>query len=319
MKFIRAVLGDVAAEDLGICYAHEHIIIDESYLTQMFPEFLLDDVAKGATELADFYRIGGRAVVDSMPCDCGRNVEKLAEVSRRSKVSILCPTGIHLAKYYPGGHWAKRMSAEELADVFVADIVTGIDRNDYGGPVVERTGYKAGLIKVAGGRDRLDGHEKKIFKAAALAHVRTGAPILTHSEQGNGALEQVEWLERHGVDARNVVLSHTDRKPDLGYHKEIMSTGVFVEYDSAFRWKPEQGNPTADLIVALFGGGFGGQIMLGMDAAKYQYWRSYGGGPGLTFLLDRFWPRLREMGMGADDFETIFRRNPARAYAFAER
>ena len=37
MTFIRTVLGDVAPAELGRCYAHEHVIIDRSYTTQLFP------------------------------------------------------------------------------------------------------------------------------------------------------------------------------------------------------------------------------------------------------------------------------------------
>jgi hypothetical protein len=38
---------------------------------------------------------------------------------------------------------------------------------------------------------------------------------LTHAEQGTAALEQVEFFARHGVASSSLVLSHTDRKPDL--------------------------------------------------------------------------------------------------------
>ena len=37
-----------------------------------------------------------------------------------------------------------------LADLFVADIVEGIDELDYSGPVVRRTDHRAGVIKIAG-------------------------------------------------------------------------------------------------------------------------------------------------------------------------
>ena len=33
MSFIRTVLGDIAPDALGRCYAHEHLIIDRSYTT----------------------------------------------------------------------------------------------------------------------------------------------------------------------------------------------------------------------------------------------------------------------------------------------
>ena len=59
-----------------------------------------------------------------------------------------------------------------------------------------------------------------------------------------------------------------------------------------------------------------GQIVLGMDAARRKYWRSYGGGPDLRYLLSEFVPRLRASGLSAEDVDTIFVRNPAGAYVF---
>lgn len=316
MAVVRTVLGDIPSSELGACYAHEHIIIDRSYTTEIFPDFLLDSVENAAQELTEFYAAGGRAMIDSMPSDSGRKVVKLAEVSRRSKVHIVCPTGLHLQKYYPPEHWGTRLDTEALAELFIADIEQGVDANDYGKPEeVERTPYRAGVIKVAGGRDCLSAHERKIFHAAARAHASTGAPILTHTEQGTAALEQAEILTASGVAPQHITLSHTDRKPDLVYHKEVLATGVFVEYDSAFRWKFEQGNPTRDLVVALFAEGYGDQIMLGMDAARQVYWKHYGGSPGLTYLLTTFAAQLLEAGLGENDLHQIFVANPARAFA----
>lgn len=316
MSVVRTVLGDVAPESLGVCYAHEHIIIERGFVTEAFPDFLLDSVDHAAADLADFHAAGGRAMVDSMPAGCGRNVVKLAEVSRRTGVHILCPTGVHLRKYYPEAHPLLALDEDELAARFVADIVEGIDANDYEGAELRRTAHRAGHIKVAGGLDGLDAHERRVFRAAATAHAVTGAPILTHTEQGTGAIEQLELLSGAGVSPRHVVLSHTDRKPDVAYHEEILSTGAFVEFDSAFRWKQAEGNPTRDLVVRLFASGLGDQIMLGMDAARRAYWRSYGGAPGMTYLLTAFVPQLREAGLSESDVHRIFVGNPARAYCF---
>src|SRR2546430_257770 len=105
MSFIRTVLGDIPPDLLGVCYAHEHIIIDSSFTTYLYADFLLDSVDLACEELTRFYDAGGRAMVDSMPCGGGRNVVKLASVSHRTGVHILCPTGLHQAKYYPPGHW----------------------------------------------------------------------------------------------------------------------------------------------------------------------------------------------------------------------
>jgi phosphotriesterase-related protein len=312
---IRTVLGDIPPENLGVCYAHEHIIIDPSYTTDKNPEFLLDDIEAASRELSEFHDIGGRAMIDSMPCDAGRNVVKLAEISRRSGVHIVCPTGLHLAKYYDPGHWGNFYSEDELTNLFVSEITQGIDAHDCNGPLVKRTPHRAGLIKIATG-DAITPRAEKIFAAAARAHRETGCPILTHTEQGTLGIEQVRLLEKHGADLRHVVLSHLDRKPVLAYHREILSSGVRVEYDSAFRWKPEQGNPTLDLLVALLPE-FPDQIMLGMDAARRAYWKHHGGSPGMNFLLTTFTAQMKSAGLIDSDLRRIFITSPAQAYDFA--
>jgi len=225
MSFIRTVLGDIPPDLLGTCYAHEHIIIDSSFTTHLHPEFLLDSVELACDELTRFYEVGGRAMVDSMPCGGGRNVVKLAAISHRTGVHILCPTG-RTCKILSPGHWGDRLPASALAELFIAEIEIGIDANDYAGPRVERTSSRAGLIKIAGGLNGLDDHQRKVFEAAAIAHRRTGAPILTHTEQGTGAIEQVEQAaERRRRSAPRRSLSIPTASPTWGYHKELLSTG----------------------------------------------------------------------------------------------
>lgn len=314
MSFIRTVLGDIATEQLGVCYAHEHIIIDPSYTTERNPDFLLDATDVAIRELADFHQGGGRAMVDSMPCDCGRNVVKLAEISRRAQVHIIAPTGLHLAKYYDPAHWGQHYSEAELARLFLAEVTQGIDARDCNGPLPQPTAHRAGVLKIATG-EKITGREERIFAAAAAVHRQTGCPILTHTEQGRLALEQVALLRQHGVALAHVCLSHTDRQPDLTYHREILASGVKVEFDSAFRWPPGQGNPTLELCVGLLAE-FPTQIMLGMDAARRGYWRHYGGQPGLDFLLVNFTNQLRQRGLTDALWQRVFIANPAETFSF---
>lgn len=312
--FIRTVLGDIAPSDLGVTYAHEHLIIDRSFTTYCSHDFELSDVDRAVPELRRFRSDGGRALVDSMPCDSGRNILKLVALARAADVHILAPSGLHLAKYYDPGHWGNTYTVDELAELFIADIEQGIDAHDYNGPIVRRTTHRAGLIKIATGTI-FSPREEKVFAAAAQAHLRTGAPILTHTEQGTLGLEQVERLSNFGVDLTHVVLSHLDRCPDISYHREVLSSGVRVEYDSAFRWKQGAGNPTRDLLVCLLPE-FPDQLMLGMDAARTGYWTCYGGQPGLSFLLNEFSKLLRVSGVSESQLEAVFVANPARTYQF---
>jgi len=313
--FIRTVLGDIDPKRLGQCGAHEHVVIDESFPTLVDEEFLLSDVERICEELDRFREAGGRAMVDSMPCDAGRDVLKLAEVSKRSGVHIIASTGLHLAGYYPPGHWGAVLKAEQLAELFIADIEEGIDELDYGCPVVKRSAHKAGVIKVASGKDRLSEREKKIFRAAAIAAKETGAPILTHTEQGTAALEQVEILRGTGLDLRHVVLSHTDRLPDESYHREILSTGVRLEYDSGFRWPQGSENRTVSLLTRLLPE-YPEQLLVGMDAAKHKYWRSFGGSPGLQFLVSELPELLKNAGVSEELIRGLLVNNPSVAYSF---
>lgn len=169
MGFLRTVTGDVDTADAGICYAHEHIIIDPSFTTFCNPDFLLDSVERACVDLHEFRAAGGKTMVDSMPCGGGRNVRKLAEITRRTGVNIVCPTGLHLPKYYPPGHWGERLSVEAMSELFIAEIEDGIDSNDYSGPLIDRTEHRAGVIKVATSGERPTDRERRVIEAAVTA------------------------------------------------------------------------------------------------------------------------------------------------------
>ncbi len=314
MRVIRTVLGDIRPEEMGLCYSHEHIIIEESYPTVQNDLLLLNDVEKAVTELKEFYELGGRTMVDTMPSDAGRNIRKLAEVSRRSGVHIIAPTGIHLEKYYLPDHWRYHYTEDQLTQLFADDISKGIDVHDYSGPLVNRSDHKAGIIKLATGDEPITLHQEKIFRAVVNAHKLTGAPILTHTNYGRHALAQVNMFEKLGADLSHIVLSHVDRYKDIGYNREILQSGVYVEYDSAFRWSEGEDNWTYKLLSNLLPE-FPDQITMGMDAAKHSYWKSYGGKPGLGFLLTTFREDLERMGL-EEFYDQIFRKNPRRLFSF---
>ena len=318
MSVVRTVLGDVDPADLGVTYAHEHLVIDGGRPVIMEPEFDLHDVDAMAVELTDAAQHGLRTVVDAMPCDAGRNVYKLAELSRRTGVHIVAPTGLHHDRYYGPAHWSQRITTDELADLFARDVTDGIDAYDYAGPVVRRTAHRAGVIKVAGSAGGLSDRDRRVFEAAAAAHHRTGAPILTHCEHGTGAPEQIQVLADLGVAPSNVVLSHLDKVVDRGYHRAVLESGAFAEYDQSFRWPIGVQNGTAQLIAAMAEDGLADRIVLGMDAARRRYYRVHGGAPGLAWLLDGFTAVLRTAGVDDAVRHALFVTNPARAFAFAD-
>lgn len=316
MTFVRTVLGDIDPAELGVTYAHEHLVIDGGAPVRMNPDFALGNVERMATEVGEAVAFGLRAVVDAMPCDCGRNVVKLAELSRRSGIHVIGPTGLHHERYYGPDHWSTQIAIDELADRFTLDVTTGIDANDYAKADVRRTEHRAGVIKIAGSQGGPSPRDLRVFEAAAATHLTTGAPILTHCEGGTGALEQLRALADLGVLPSHVALSHVDKVLDRGYHRDLLETGAFAGYDGSFRWGDAENGTLQLLEWALEDGHIGG-ILLGMDAARQGYYHAYGGSPGLAWLLDGFAALMRARGLDDAIQHRLFVENPARAFAFA--
>jgi predicted metal-dependent phosphotriesterase family hydrolase len=314
---IRTVLGDVAAGTLGIAYVHEHLIVDSPLIRDRFPHIHLSSVEAAVAEVGECAAAGVGAMVDAMPCAAGRDVVRLAEISRATGVHVVASTGLHTARYYEGRSWIRNEPADTLAELFRADIEVGIDRYDYAAPIVRRTEHRAGIVKVATLGERPTSAERRVFEGAAAACRATGVPILTHCEDGLGALAQVGLLHELGVPLERVVLSHTDKRPDLGYHRELLSSGANLEYDQALRQPAEERGGTAWLLAEMLSEGFGDRLMLGTDGARRTLWRALGGGPGLAWLATGFVEVLSAWGIDEAARRRLLVENPARTLALS--
>ena len=308
MRVVRTVLGDVESGRLGTCWAHEHLVIDGGVAKLVNPEISLQRVEDAVDELAPCVAAGLQAVVDAMPADAGRNVVKLAAISRRSGVHVVAATGLHHARFYGERHWGELLEPEELADLFVADVQDGIDAHDCNGPVVRRTPHRAGVVKVAGSTDGPSPRDRRIFQAAALAVARTGTALLTHCEGGTGGVAQLELLDRLGLPPHRVILSHTDKVPDRGYHRELLAAGAWLVYDQGLR-SPDT---TARLVGWMVEDGHQDRLLLGTDGARRSLWSVLGGSPGLAALATQLGRRLAAE-LGSAVMDRIWVANPAAA------
>ena len=310
MNQVRTVLGDVPSERLGMCFAHEHLVIDGGVAKLVNPEISLQRVEDAVAELAPCVAAGLRAVVDAMPADAGRNVVKLAEISRRSGVHVIAATGLHHARYYGERHWGELLEPPEMAELFAGELEHGIDAHDLNGPVVRRTDHRAGVVKAAGSLDGPSDRDRRVFEAAAIAATRAGTALLTHCEAGTGGLEQLRLLDDLGVPADRVLLSHTDKVVDRGYHRELLATGAWLVYDQGLRTPDD----TARLVGWMVEDGHTDRLLLGTDGARRSLWSVLGGSPGLAALATDLGGRLAgELGPAVMD--AIWVANPARALA----
>ena len=192
-----------------------------------------------------------------------------------------------------------------------------MDQNGYEGPLVKRSLAKAGVIKVASDYQLINLATKVALEAAAIAHLATGSPVLTHTEMGTMGMQQIRLLKSHGVLPQHVVLSHMDRNPDLYVHRELAQAGAFLEYDGPGRVKYFPESTLMELIRGMFEANFGDHVLLGGDMARRSYWKAYGGGPGIAYTLEHFVPRLRNEGFSAEEIHQMLVANPSRAFRLA--
>lgn len=314
---IRAVLGDVAPPSSGRVYMHEHLILDSPLIESKFPHIHLPDVDAAVEEVSACAERGVVMMVDAMPISDGRDAVRLAEVSRRSGVSIVTATGLHHDRYYGPLHWTNRVPEDELIELFVADLMEGVDEFDYTGPIVRRTPYRAGILKVATSAAEPDARDLRNLSAVAAAHRITGAPVITHCEQGWGGLRQIEVLSDHGVTPSSIVLSHVDKTHDFGYLRALAETGAYLELDQSLREHAKGAvSITVRAVAALVEQGAENQIVLGTDGARRSLWSAYGGMPGLAWLTGHLPQLLKSVGVSEQQIDSFFTHNPAAALAW---
>jgi phosphotriesterase-related protein len=181
-----------------------------------------------------------------------------------------------------------------------------------------RTDVRAGVLKFASDYHLIDRHARKAAEAVAEAHRATGAPILTHTQNGTCGPEQVELFGKLGVAPSALLISHLDRNPDPFLHGEVAGAGAYLIYDSVSRIKVRPDSALADLICRMTQAGHADRILLGMDMGPRSMWRAYGGGPGMTYLIDRFLRTLRMAGLSEENVTRFTVRNPAEALAFRQ-
>lgn len=312
----RTVLGDVIASDLGVTYMHEHLIIDSPTVAVRWPHIHLPNAEDATKELELCAAASVSSVVDAMPMASGRGPKRLAAASALSGVNIVMATGLHTDKYYESMPWVHDASSEQLAAWFIADIEEGVDSSDYlMDDEIDRTDHRAGIIKVATSHAGMDARAQRLFDAAAQAAATTGAPILTHCEEGLGGMDQIAALTSLDVPLDRVVISHTDKVQDPMYHTDLLETGVNLEFDQALRQGESALTGTAKLLQTQIERGFLNQLTLGTDGARRSLWSSLGGSPGLAWMATGYREVMLAAGITSDQQKALFVTNPARVLA----
>ncbi len=335
---LNCVCGKVNREELGIVTPHEHVFIDISAFFEERPlrdiekpaeekvkmehlgqlnrdpyalkdNLKLDDYETQKKEILRFKRAGGSTIVDATMPGIGRDPKTLKRISEETGINIVMGTGYYVTSTHP--EKLKSMTEEEIADEMVRELTEGVD------------GVKAGVIGEIGISEIFNEDERRVLRASAIAHKKTGAGVLVHINPWtvNGK-EATDILLDKGVAPDRIAISHIDVENREDYVMYMLEKGVYVEFDNFGKEYYVEAEARHDgygcfvsdvqrieFMKKLIEKGYANQILLSCDVCLKTCLRTYGAW-GYDHVLVNIVPMMKETGIKEEDIDIMLKENP---------
>jgi phosphotriesterase-related protein len=292
---VRTVLRDVPPERItGTTLIHEHLSSTADFYRDL--DLMTEEVRACAKD-------GVSCIVDTGHPDLGRSIDALRTIARRSGMLIVAGGGLHSKGTYPADVFQK--SEEQIAE----DL--------YALATAERWGV-IGEIGT-GTAVPMDPAERKVLRAVARLHRRTGLSIITHVSDGCAqcALDQVGAYEQAGVNLNQVVIGHLNEITDQPTVAPlaIAKRGAYLGFDHSGKPDDPRLQEYVGTIMTILEAGYVDHVCLSSDFSNAKYLRK-NGGPGIAMTMTNFVPLLRRAGVNDATLHRILVENPRRALAF---
>jgi phosphotriesterase-related protein len=305
---IRTVLKDISPGSLGAGHAlfHEHLNVRD-----LGEKKLLDGEGRSDQTIIDELRAsareGLRCIVDAATSRrSDEQIARLKKIAAQSGVNVVMGGGYFLAPYPKD---VIQRCEDEIADHLSQDA----------------NNQRWGALGEIGSSMEMHPDERKMHRAVAKAHLRTGLPIFTHTPHescAKCALEQMDIHESLGVDPQKLCIGHLGDildDPKAETHKSIAKRGAFVGIDTVGHFIPSA--PTSGdfmkvrMIVALLDAGYEDHILLSSDFAHQDCLQRYWGA-GYSTVTGIFVPKLRMAGVKEATIRKILVDNSRRFLAY---
>jgi phosphotriesterase-related protein len=300
---VNTVTGKIDANSLGATLIHEHILVDFIGADKIKPDRWKheDVIAKVLPYLLEIKSRGITSFMECTPAFLGRDVVLLKKLSELSGLKIITNTGYYGAsdnKFLP--KQAFQETAEELSERWIGEFANGIDG----------TLIKPGFIKIGVNPGPLSDLHKKLVKAAALTHLKTGLTICSHTGPALPAFEELAILKLNGVAPDAFVWVHANGT-DADFVK-IGKTGAWISLDGISN---ESLAKNADTIRMLKSNGLLNRVLISHDAGWYRPGELNGGEfRGYTTIPDKFLPLLKSQNITTAEIKQLLVGNPAQAF-----
>jgi phosphotriesterase-related protein len=316
---IRTLLSDMPPSKLGrgAILFHEHLSYNNDFFAKLRSEvpprpgsplaapptgpnfmedldYMVDEVRAAAQE-------GVGCIVDGGHADMGTDVEFLRLLQARSGMPIVKGGGYYRQLTYPPR--IARMSETELVDELVRHAID----------------ERWGAFGEIGTSNEITTDERKVLRAVGIAHVKTGLPIFSHTQNGRAAMEQLDIFESVGVDVGHLVIGHMccyfDPNPWREVHAAIAKRGAYVGFDRVGGEQADADKPRVEMVLAFLEGGFANRALLASDFSFVTSSKRAGGG-GVARAVTKFVPMLRERRVSDQTLREILEDNPRRFLSF---
>jgi phosphotriesterase-related protein len=305
---------------MGLTLPHEHVTTDflgAEVLPQ--PRYDRDEAAAIIrAELEALQERGGQTLFECTPAHIGRDVVLLKRLSEATGLNIVTNTGYYGAvgnKFLP--KHAHEETADQLATRWLKEWNDGIDGTE----------VRPGFIKLGVERGKLPPLHRKLVRAAAQVHRKSGLTICIHTGDGEAALDELELLREEGISPEAFVWVHAQN--DAGpIQIEVAKRGGWVSLDgySLAARNPER---YRNMLIALRDAECLNRVLISHDdgwavegnEAKSTGLKLFGNGnpKPYTSIFARLLPDLLDSGLTQNEIDQLIDRNPAAAFALRVR
>jgi phosphotriesterase-related protein len=307
---IMTVNGPVAARVMGTTLIHEHFLVDFIGADKIHSDRWNRDavIKKVLPYLEEAKSKGVKTIFDCTPAFLGRDVVLLQQLARQSGLQLVTNTGYYGAvqnKYLPP--WAFTETAEQLAARWISEWENGIDG----------TGVRPGFMKISvDAATPLSELHQKLARAAALAHLKTGLTICSHTGPADAAFQQLELLKSSGVHPSAFVWVHAQVEKNTSHYIDAAKQGAWLSLDG-MGWGDH--DRYAASLAELKKAGLLHRVLISHDAGWFKPEAPEDVFTGFTAIFTELLPRLKQYGFTKSDIDRLLVKNPAAAMSIRVR
>ncbi len=350
---VMTVRGPIDPDELGPTLMHEHLFIalykgvapddytpatewclwDQELTIDLLDKardrkpirdnWVLLDEETATDEAMEFRNRGGGTIVEVTSIGIRRDPLAMSRLSQATGLNVVMGAGWYQKLYHPSD--MDRRTVEDMTEEIVRDITVGVGN----------TGIRSGIIGEVGIEGNpITENEVKSIRASGRASRKTGAPISFHrGGVGRERLEVVGILGEEGTDLSRVIFGHSDLiSADYDLMLELLDHGVYIQFDLLgrvgvpLRFAPAEDDLrmfmdsagtalVAEAIPRLIEAGYADRILLSQDVCTKMQLKKYGG-TGYSFIVEKFLPELRRIGVSEEHVRMMMVENPQRILAF---